>query len=272
MENSVENFIFFMNQKQLSESSMKQYLNYYIKIRELEEDYPLDQDVVDVFLQRYKSNLVRSFMKNYLSFIKNKDIEIKTITGRRGLKGKKMIQMLNPQEKEKLFDYLLHKETKWGIIYSLIYDCALRRQEVINMQPKDFEWIDRFDEDESPIRLLIKGKGNRERYVIVPYLLSEMIRIFIKNNELKPEDIMFPVTSSTLSHKFNYFCKKVLGKTYKLHSLRHLKSTQWNEEGKDIIQIKNRLGHASIATTQIYINPDESKSLSKWKEELRKKD
>ena len=88
MENSLENFIFYMNQKQLSESTMGEYLIYYKKMRDLEAEYPLDQDVVDVFLQRYKSNVVRAFMKNYLDFIKRKDLEIKAITGRRGLRKK----------------------------------------------------------------------------------------------------------------------------------------------------------------------------------------
>ncbi len=38
------------------------------------------------------------------------------------------------------------------------------------------------------------------------------------------------------------------------HSLRHTFATQKRERGVDVFQLRDYLGHASIATTQIYVH------------------
>ena len=62
----------------------------------------------------------------------------------------------------------------------------------------------------------------------------------------------------------------VLGKYYRYHELRHSRSLEWYNEGKDIYRIKNRLGHASISTTQLYINPAEEDEINRWSSEEKR--
>jgi len=54
---------------------------------------------------------------------------------------------------------------------------------------------------------------------------------------------------------------------FTLHDLRRSVATEWFNKGKDIFTISKRLGHASISTTQRYINPDEERILNEWKNE-----
>ncbi len=65
-----------------------------------------------------------------------------------------------------------------------------------------------------------------------------------------------------VTHSYNYIqyfwikkhISKHLGYTFKLHSLRHARSSQLLREGVDISLISKMLGHKSLSTTMIYLS------------------
>ena len=47
--------------------------------------------------------------------------------------------------------------------------------------------------------------------------------------------------------------KKVIDKEFSAHDFRHYFATKYYQETKDSVGLKNELGHASIAVTDIYL-------------------
>ena len=137
-------------------------------------------------------------------------------------------------------------------ILMLIYSVGLRVSEVCSLQLKD---INRCDG-----RILISGKGGRERYVpldpivdeaIQDYLLSrtsEIPQLFVskKRGALTPRAIQFMVKK--------YAQNAQIDKVVTPHKLRHTCATHLLQEGAHLVSIQKLLGHKSLTTTQIYLH------------------
>ena len=137
-------------------------------------------------------------------------------------------------------------------ILMLIYSVGLRVSEVCSLQLKDI--------NRSDCRILISGKGGRERYVpldpivdeaIQDYLLSrtsEIPELFVskKGGALTPRAIQFLVKK--------YAQKAQIDKVVTPHKLRHTCATHLLQEGAHLVSIQKLLGHKSLTTTQIYLH------------------
>jgi len=59
---------------------------------------------------------------------------------------------------------------------------------------------------------------------------------------------------SYVGQSYTYHIKKSLGIHDTLHGMRHAHGSILHEAGEDLKAIRDRLGHASVATTQRYIH------------------
>jgi len=168
---------------------------------------------------------------------------------------KRLPIVLNNQEMQ---DILIQPDTSTILgrrdrtILMLIYSVGLRVSEVCSLQLKD---INRSDG-----RILISGKGGRERYVpldpivgeaIQDYLLSrtsEIPELFVskKGGALTPRAIQFLVKK--------YAQQAQIDKAVSPHKLRHTCATHLLQEGAHLVSIQKLLGHKSLTTTQIYLH------------------
>lgn len=137
-------------------------------------------------------------------------------------------------------------------ILTLIYSAGLRVSEICSLQTKDVH--------RSEQRILISGKGGRERYVpldpnvdeaIQEYLQSrnsEIPELFVskKGGALTPRAIQFMVKK--------YAQKAQIDKNVTPHKLRHTCATHLLQEGAHLVSIQKLLGHKSLMTTQIYLH------------------
>ncbi|MDP4128387.1 MAG: tyrosine-type recombinase/integrase [Bacillota bacterium] len=137
-------------------------------------------------------------------------------------------------------------------ILMMIYSVGLRVSEICSLQLKD---INRSDG-----RILISGKGGRERYVpldpivdeaIQDYLLSrtsDIPELFVskKGGALTPRAIQFLVKK--------YAQQAQIDKVITPHKLRHTCATHLLQEGAHLVSIQKLLGHKSLTTTQIYLH------------------
>lgn len=114
---------------------------------------------------------------------------------------------------------------------------GLRVSEVRNMRYED---IDRVSG-----RVLVVGKGKKERYVYIPQsiiaLLGEKQGFII---EYEDRDFRYLVFQSF--RKFGIYCSP--------HMLRHTFATWSLDNGMRLDVLREVLGHTSLATTQIYLH------------------
>lgn len=98
------------------------------------------------------------------------------------------------------------------------------------------------------------GKGGKER--IVP--LSLKIVTALMEYEMPTHGRLWPdATPSSVSQRINRHLH-ALGITHTAHKLRHRFATSvLKTSEKDLLTVKNLLGHSSVATTQIYAQVDD---------------
>jgi len=155
-------------------------------------------------------------------------------------------------------------------ILELIYGTGTRISELINLKISSI-----YDEIGF---IKIVGKGNRER--LVPYgrhALQAVERYLVEEREkIRPEkdgEILF---LSNRRRRFSrvglwkmikkYARKAVIKKEITPHTFRHSFATHLIEGGADLRVVQELLGHASIATTQIYTRLDREYLLSVHRE------
>jgi site-specific recombinase XerD len=161
-------------------------------------------------------------------------------------------------------------------IIAIFYGCGLRRSEGKNLNIADIDLQQR-------LLFVRKGKGNKQRYVPIAAkhlqdikdYLEEGREWFLLNNDSndmwqckrhgKPlkkkdnaDDTAFFV--SIFGNRMNEFYQRLeqmklraeIEKPVTLHGLRHSIATHLLQSGMDIEEIAKFLGHASLASTQIY--------------------
>ena len=143
---------------------------------------------------------------------------------------------------------------KRALIVLLLYGCGLRLAELISIR------IDDISLEELSIR--VTGKGDKQRVVPLVPRLAERVKRYIAlrskvckpgNNLLILSDKGEPVSRSEVYRTVRDILTAmgVEGKRSP-HVLRHTFATHLMSEGAGIETVKELLGHANLATTQIY--------------------
>ena len=125
--------------------------------------------------------------------------------------------------------------TRIDVLIRLLYVSGLRIAEALALSQPLTE------------RITVSGKGAKPRLVFVDHTTIEMA------NALPPSPKLFPFTSRHAQRELAKRCEE-RGITTPItpHTLRHLFATTMLSKGTDIRVVQRLLGHASIATTQIY--------------------
>lgn len=140
------------------------------------------------------------------------------------------------------------------LVMELLYSLGLRRAELISISDEDISF--------SASEIKINGKRSKQRIVPVPTLLLNDIREWqLLRNSLwdiseKPVPLLMVKGKRISASQVYYIVKKALSvssaRRKSPHALRHSFATAMLNEGADLNSVKEFLGHASLATTQIY--------------------
>ncbi len=143
---------------------------------------------------------------------------------------------------------------KHRAVLTLIYACALRISEAINLKFKDIN-------SKQGYIMVRAGKGQKDRMVPIPPETLNLLRDY--STEWKPHltgEYLFQ--GQVKGEKYSArsiqvkFINAVLGcgieKDVSVHSLRHSRATHWLDNGVDIRKIQVALGHKKVTTTEIY--------------------
>ncbi|GIV34211.1 MAG: tyrosine recombinase XerC [Chitinophagales bacterium] len=146
-------------------------------------------------------------------------------------------------------DFALQRDK---LLLEILYSTGLRLSELINLKEADVNFKRK--------EIKVIGKGNKERIIPVSELLLDLIKAFMEN---KPpfacrDYLLVTDSGKKLYAKFVY--RKVrcyLGQVTTLekkspHILRHTFATHLVNNGADLNAVKELLGHASLAATQVY--------------------
>jgi integrase len=267
-----EEFGLFLTRKGLSEETKKLYTLYYSKLEIIMQGtgQDLNQEIVDAYLDLYPHIVARALLKNYLEF---RDMHFK-IQKRTGRVARKEVETISNKELQDIRQKLYEKDERYGLLFDLSEGCALRRQEAINIRAGDVS-TEEIDGKLAMFILLKKTKGDKERRVFVPEQVAITLVKFMAGNNLTKASYLFrssinhnrPIEKSQWNRAFAEASLNATGKKYHPHQLRHTRSLKWFDNGVDIVRIQQRLGHNSIATTRLYLNPDKRKELEKWSKE-----
>jgi len=261
---AIRKFTEYLAGKGLSEKTMREYLSLYIKFNDGLDHEDLTQDYVNRFILANTSNKTRSVLKHIFDFFEIPNLKISKLSGR---KPKKKKRSISPQEIKVMRAWLYNNEKdKFLLAFDLSYLCALRRSEIFSIKIEDFEIQTWAEDPNKPCRLLIHGKGQRERIVPIPPKLMQRVINHIQENDLAMDDLLFNFKYVTWHMVFKK-AVEIVGYNYTLHDLRRSRATKWLRDGVDLSRVKNRLGHSSVSTTQLYINLDEEKEFERWADE-----
>ena len=143
-----------------------------------------------------------------------------------------------------IVEALEHADLQEKLIVILLYTLGLRVSELANLQLADMkdEWV------------RIVGKGDKQRDVPILATTKEIIDDYLDTFSMKK--FLFEKNGERLSeNSLRYIITKVfkrVGIKVTPHQLRHSYATALLNGGAPIADVSELLGHASMATTQIY--------------------
>lgn len=120
--------------------------------------------------------------------------------------------------------------------------------------------------------LLLHGKGRKERQVVLWKKTARLLRDWIRQNRLRPDDPLFPgasgepLTRSGIEKRLRRIVKTATAKHPSLsrlkispHTFRHTTAMHLMQSGVDITMVSLFLGHESLETTMRYLSEDMEK-------------
>jgi integrase/recombinase XerC/integrase/recombinase XerD len=161
---------------------------------------------------------------------------------------KKIPHFLSVDEVISLVTYLKNNpgETATKTLFLLLYGAGLRISEACALKWKDVNLNER--------RLMILGKGNKERIVILPEMSCDHLR-FIRASSKKTTYVF---GESALSTRRAFDMIRLLGHGAGLmaplnpHALRHSFATHLLADGTNLRTLQKLLGHESLQATEKY--------------------
>lgn len=149
------------------------------------------------------------------------------------------------------FDQDLHESTQefhhtlnqQKLLFLLLYGGGLRVSEACNIKCADFSKNGR--------QLKVRGKGNKERLVILPEMVAEYVNSFINN-------FQFIWGNDPLSSRKAFEWIRRRGVQAQLHAplsphaLRHSYATHLLSSGANLRTLQELLGHSSLQATEKY--------------------
>ena len=143
-------------------------------------------------------------------------------------------------------------ETRDILSFDLLYSCGIRLSELSSIQISDIT------NSENKIRVI--GKGNKERVVYFGEKTSSNLLkwLDVRNGYNTDNDYLFiarngkHLTNRSIQKRLEIFSNKYASRHIHPHMLRHSFASHILDSSKDLLAVKELLGHADIASTQIY--------------------
>ena len=171
---------------------------------------------------------------------------------------KKLPKFLNFEEISKLlnaFNTNNEEEIESALVLELLYSTGMRVSEICNIKINDISLSDK--------TIKVSGKGNKERIVYFGAICLNLIELYLEKrynvvNKYNLDYFLIGKTGKKMNDRtirkiVDDAAKKVdLGKKISPHVLRHTFATHMLQEGSNLRNVQELLGHKNLSTTQIY--------------------
>lgn len=177
-------------------------------------------------------------------------------------------QILMPRDIDRLLSSPTARDPHWRrdrAILELLYATGCRVSEISNLRLRDVRLDEGF--------CICHGKGDKQRVVPMGRRCREAVRNYLEHERPRlaerrlpaPDYLLLSPRGQRLRREriwelFKKYCARIgVSDELSPHTMRHSFATHLLAGGADLRQVQELLGHASIATTQIYTHVDHSR-------------
>ncbi len=137
------------------------------------------------------------------------------------------------------------------LIIEMLYATGVRVSELVNMKISDIDFNNK--------RIIVQGKGNKERIVYYGDYAEEVLKEYLDTHIRKDNEYVFlnskgnKITEGGIRYIIGNIMDKLSVKVHVTpHVLRHTFATDMLNNGCDIKVVQELLGHSSLKATEIY--------------------
>lgn len=259
---NIGNFLKYIEvQKGFSNHTVKNYKidldNFFKYANNQKIDTPLVRKYLkDMYEKKYTSRTISrkiSALKSYFKYLESENIidenPLELISNPKI--EKKLPNYLNYEDLEKLLntpDTSKKEGLRDALILEMLYSSGCRVSELSSIKIRDINFKER--------KILILGKGNKERYVFYGSKCENLLNKYLEkhiNEYLFINKHGNKLNERTIRKIVDETAKKADIKTHVTpHTLRHTYATHLLNDGADLKSVGDLLGHENLSTTQIY--------------------
>jgi integrase/recombinase XerC len=143
------------------------------------------------------------------------------------------------------------------LVMTMLYATGMRRAELLSLRVQDVP--------PGKMQLTVTGKGNKQRIIPFGEVLDTVLREYLSGRAVQfgltgtdaliltdKGEPAYPKLIHNIVHR--YLSQSSTLPQRSPHVLRHSFATHLSDEGADLNAIKDLLGHASLAATQVYMH------------------
>ena len=143
------------------------------------------------------------------------------------------------------------------ICFQVLYWTGMREGELLALTAADIDLVTKqIDINKTYQRLhgediitTPKTRKSKRKVPIPDFLCQELQEYMDSRYMLAPNERLFPITKSYLSHEMERGCKKTGVKRIRIHDIRHSHASLLINQGCDALILADRLGHEKVSTT-----------------------
>jgi integrase/recombinase XerC len=243
-----------------SPSTVRAYLSDISQLNEYSSgEFKFETDYLRLFLRKFGGSPTTrarklSTLRGLAKFLKSRGaIELDATEALEApYRRKKLPKALNLEQTTALLDQETQSRTplRDQALLELLYGAGLRAAELVSLNLNQVDFRNR--------QIRVVGKGNKERIVFFGHSALQALNRFQEEERVAGQALFTNASGNRITTRtVQNICKRWalsvgLPPDISPHTLRHTFATHMLDNGADLKTIQQLLGHASLATTQIY--------------------